>query len=79
MQSGGGGGLSVGANRNPDLAIQHFPGAEASKPLSTHCLTGLCLHAAGRQIPRSISCSSLLGQYSALHQPRLPPQNLECC
>lgn len=36
------------AGRNHLVAIWHSPGADASNPLSTCCLTGLCLHS--RQI-----------------------------
>lgn len=41
------------AGRNHLVAIWHSPGADASNPLSTCCLTGLCLHS--RQIATSIS------------------------
>lgn len=49
--------------RNPHEAICHFRGAEAGKPLSPCCLTGLCLHS--RQIPENISYTVPPGQYSA--------------
>lgn len=43
------------AGRNRLVAIWHSPRADASDPLSTCCLTGLCLH--GLQIPTGISPS----------------------
>lgn len=51
------------ANWNPHVAIWHFLGAEACKPLSPYCITGLCLHS--RRIPASTSCPVPPGQYSA--------------
>lgn len=41
------------AGRNHLVAIWHSPRADASNPLSTCCLTGLCLHSC--QIATSIS------------------------